>query len=300
MKKAIYMTLMVAIVSLVGFNVDANAQRRNRGNNNRINQRTAANLIKQIENGADKFKRSLERGLDRSRLDDSNQEDRITDFVSEFENATDRLRNDYADDNNGSTAAQEVLRRGQVIDRFMRRQRLASNVERDWNSLRGNLDQLARLYRISWNWNGNDDNRYNNGRNDDRRGNNGRYNNNRNRINYNNADTLIRNIETKADRFKRTLDRDLDRSRANNTRAEDRINDFVSEFEQATNQLRSDYRDDNRGSSAVSEVLQRGRTIDSYMRRLRGSTNSKREWNSLRGDLDQLARLYNVSWNWGR
>ena len=295
MKKAIYMTVMLAMISLVGFSIEATAQYR-------VNQRSAKNTIKQIENGADKFKKSLERGLDRSRLDDSRAEDRITEFVSDFENATDRLRRDWESE----SLAQDVLRRGQVIDRFMRRQRLASNVERDWNSLRGNLDQLARLYRISWNWNNND--RYDN---DDRRGNNGRYDNNRNRnngrndnnrnrINYGSAENLVRSIETKADSFKRTLDRDLDRSRANNTRAEDRINDFVSEFEQATNQLRSDYRDDNRGSGAVQEVLRRGKTIDDYMSRLRGNSNSKRQWNSLRGDLDQLARLYRVSWKWGR
>jgi hypothetical protein len=152
MKKAIYMTLMVAIVSLVGFNVDANAQRRNRGNNNGINQRSVGNLIKQIENGADKFKRSLDRSLDRSRIDDRNSEDRINDFVSEFENATDRLRNDYKDNNRGSNAAQEVLRRGQVIDNAMRRLRSSSNSKRQWNSLRGDLDQLARLYSVSWRW----------------------------------------------------------------------------------------------------------------------------------------------------
>ena len=292
MKKAIYMTVMLALISLIGFNIDANAQYR-------INQRSAKNTIKQIENGADRFKKSLDRGLDRSRLDDTRQEDRITEFVSDFENATDRLRRDWESAN----LAQDVLRRGQVIDRFMRRQRLTGTAERDWASLRRNLDQLARLYRVSWNWNDNDDNNlYDN---NDRIGNNGRIgnnrrNNNRIAVNYGNAENLIRSIETKADIFKRSLDRDLDRSRANNTRAEDRINDFVSEFEQATNQLRSDFRDNDRGSGAVSEVLQRGRTIDSYMRRMRGSSNAKRQWNSLRGDLDQLARLYGVSWNWGR
>lgn len=144
------MTVMLAMISLVGFSIDTNAQRR--GGLYRVNQRSADRLIKQIENGADRFKRSLDRGLDRSRLDGSSQEDRINDFVSEFEQATNQLRSDYRDDNRGSSAAQEVLRRGQTIDRFMRRQRLAANVERDWNSLRGDLDQLARLYNVSWTW----------------------------------------------------------------------------------------------------------------------------------------------------
>ncbi len=291
MKKAIYMTVMLAIISLVGFNVEANAQYR-------VNQRSANRLIRQIENGADRFKKSLDRGLDRSRLDNTNQEDRINDFVSQFEEATNQLRSDYRDGERGSRAAQEVLRRGQVIDRFMRRQRLASNVERDWTLLRGNLDQLARLYRVSWNWNDNDRNgQYDN---NVRVGNNGRYNNNRTAINYGSVENLNRSIETKADRFKRALDSDLDRSRLDGSNREDNINEFVKQFEDATDRLRNDYQDNDRGSSAVREVLQRGKVIDNALRRMRGSTNSKREWNSLRGDLDQLARLYSVSWNWGR
>ncbi len=120
------------------------------------------------------------------------------------------------------------------------------------------------------------------------------------RVNYRDANNVIKRIENKADRFKRALDRDLDRSRIDGTNREDNINEFVSQFEQATNQLRSNYRDDDRGSNAVREVLQRGKVIDNALSRMRGSTTAKREWNSLRGDLDQLARLYSVSWNWGR
>ena len=56
MKKAIMMTVMFAMVSLVGFSVEANAQYR-------VNQRNAKNTIKKIENGADKFKKSLDDSL---------------------------------------------------------------------------------------------------------------------------------------------------------------------------------------------------------------------------------------------
>ena len=45
--------------------------------------------------------------------------------------------------------------------------------------------------------------------------NNDRYNNDRNGINYESADNVIRNIETKVDSFRRASDKDLDRNRVN-------------------------------------------------------------------------------------
>ena len=72
----------------------------------------------------------------------------------------------------------------------MRRTRQSSKAEREWSNLKSNLDQLARLYRVSWNWNDDDgddryDNRRNN-RNDNRRGNNRNNRSNNDRYDNNN------------------------------------------------------------------------------------------------------------------
>lgn len=158
------MSVMTAIILLAGISVTADAgQWRNRNNRRgdrnerqyRVNEREAKNLVKRIENGADRFKRSLDRALDHSRIDGSRQEDNINQYVRDFEEATNRLR-DRVNDNNRAEArdAEEVLSRGRVIDNFMRRQRLDSRAENDWSRLRGDLDTLARLYRIDSRWEG--------------------------------------------------------------------------------------------------------------------------------------------------
>jgi hypothetical protein len=293
MKKTIYMALLAAIISLVGFNVDANAQRNNRNNQTRVNQGDLKNLVGRIEKNANQFSKSANRG--------SGGEESIKQLMNAFENATDRLKKNYKSAG-GYASAQEVLRHGQTINGAVRNSNLPSNVQGDWNVLRGDLDQLARLYNISWTWN---DDRYDNRNRDRRNGNNRVRNNRRNGNNrygsrYGDIETLIENIENKADSFRKTVDSDLDDSRRNGKRGEDRINDLVKEFENATDKLRDEYDDDNRADASVQEVLRRGKTIDDAMRRLRGSTKSKNEWNSLRGDLNQLARFYNISWNWSR
>jgi hypothetical protein len=156
------MSVMAAIILLTGMSVTADAdQRRNRNNRRddrdqrryRVNEREAKNLVKRIENGADRFKRSLDRALDRSRIDGTRQEDNINQFVKDFEEATNRLR-DRVNDNNRAEArdAEEVLSRGRTIDGFMRRHRLDSRAENDWSRLRGDLNTLARLYRINARW----------------------------------------------------------------------------------------------------------------------------------------------------
>lgn len=155
MKKTLIMTVMLAMISLIGFSTEANAQyRRNRVRQYRVNQGSVANLLRRIETKADRFKRSLDTRLDRSRLDGTNREDNINEYVKQFEKATDRLRRDYRRNDRARGAAQEVLQRGRTIDNVMRRFRGNSNAKRQWNSLRNDLSQLARLYRISWRWNG--------------------------------------------------------------------------------------------------------------------------------------------------
>jgi hypothetical protein len=47
-----------------------------------------------------------------------------------------------------------VLNRAGQIDQLMRRNRLKSDrdAQREWLSLRVNLDALARLYNVNWRW----------------------------------------------------------------------------------------------------------------------------------------------------
>ena len=48
--------------------------------------------------------------------------------------------------------ARDVLQRGDNIDRFMRSNRLGDRAERDWASLRNDLDRLAASTRTAWRW----------------------------------------------------------------------------------------------------------------------------------------------------
>jgi hypothetical protein len=109
-------------------------------------------ILKRLEEDTDRFSKSLDDALDHSSLNGTQSEDEINRFVHLFEEATDRLKDRYEDQGAAPVAAREVLNRVQHIDRFMRRNRLGGRAESDWQSVRSDLNLLARTYRINWRW----------------------------------------------------------------------------------------------------------------------------------------------------
>ena len=106
-------------------------------------------ILNRIEDRTDRFRESLDSALDDSRLNGSNREDNINQFVRDFEQATDRLRDRFDKGQRITADVQEVLNRASRIDNFMRRRRLGNNVESEWVSLRQDLNELARLSNVS-------------------------------------------------------------------------------------------------------------------------------------------------------
>ncbi|HET8781975.1 MAG TPA: hypothetical protein VFM63_06135 [Pyrinomonadaceae bacterium] len=109
-------------------------------------------IIKQLESDTDNFKSSLDKALDRSRLNGTRAEDEINGYVKHFEEATDRLRNRAEDREAAPGAAREVLNRGRAINRFMTTHQLGPNAEGDWAKVRNDLNRLATAYNLRWRW----------------------------------------------------------------------------------------------------------------------------------------------------
>jgi hypothetical protein len=63
------------------------------------------------------------------------------------------LRDRFNSRQSVSSDVQNVLDRAAFIDGFMRRNRLSGQVNSDWASLRTDLNQLASIYSVTWNWN---------------------------------------------------------------------------------------------------------------------------------------------------
>jgi hypothetical protein len=262
----------------------------------RVSDKDVERILRRIEQQSDHFRSSLDSALDRSRFNGSNREDNINKSIKDFYEQTKRLRDRFDNHKSTSPDVEAVLDRAARIDDFMRRNRLSSKAQDDWSTLKSNLDELASAYNVSWRWDG-----YR----AEYPAPNVAYPSGTTvagipyRVSDKEVEKILRAIEQQSDHFRSALDSSLDKSRLNGSREEDDINRFVKEFYEQTKKLR-DHFDDHKSTSAdVQSVLDRAASIDSFMRRnpMR-KHDAMREWERLRGNLDELANVYNVSWEW--
>jgi hypothetical protein len=263
----------MAVISLTGSFIPARTQQPYR-----MTERELRSLLSRIDKGAETFRHSLDKSLDKSSFDGTRAEDDINRFIKDFVEATDTLKSRFNDKQSASSSVEEVLRRAASIDNFMLRHRLTPRAQSDWRSLRDSLDELSRAYNVSWNWTGITNRPY--------------------RISDEQLETLLARIESSADRFRKSLNEALDKTEFNKTSAEDDINDFVKEFEHATDHLKKRFGSKESAAADVEEVLRRAARIDVFMRQHKLTLRAQDDWAELRGGLDQLAQAYSVSWKW--
>ena len=262
----------------------------------RINDKEVEKIIRRIEQQSDRFRSSLDSALDKSRFNGTRREDDINSFIRDFYEQTKRLRHQFDSHKSAAPDVQAVLERAARIDEFMSRNRLSGKAEEDWSTLKTYLDELASAYNVSWRWEG--------------------YRSEYPaptvtepiatpvggipyRVTDREVETILKRIEQQSDRFRSALDSSLDKSRFNGSREEDDINHFVKQFYEETKKLREHFDHHKSTSADVQSVLDRASSIDSFMRRNRLRKDKPlREWTQLRGNLDELAQVYNVSWQW--
>jgi hypothetical protein len=113
-----------------------------------------------------------------------------------------------------------------------------------------------------------------------------------------NVREIIRNLETDTDTYKRSLDHALDQSPLDGTRSEDEINEYVKQFEHATDKLKDRAEDQKYAPNLAREVLVRGRSINTFMRKHQLGQNADNDWARVRQDLTLLAHGYRINWRW--
>lgn len=284
MKKKLINLLMIGfIVTSFGTAVRIDAQQNQRplGTNRQIET-----LLNNIETKTDTFRREMDSALDQSPINSTRAEDRFSDFIADFERATDALRAGFDSRQDVNSEVAEVLNRGMFIDRFMARNRMSTRAESQWASLRIDLKTLAGYYRVDSNWTTTTSTT------------------DPSLPAYIATDVQLRRLlarlESTTDVYKRQMNIALDRSRLNNTNGEDGINSYISEFEDATDRLKQRFDDRESVGTDASEVLTRAQFIDRFMTSNRLTVASQTQWRNIRTDLNTLARYYRVSWNWNQ
>lgn len=257
----------------------------------RANERQIGPLLQRLETRTDAFSTAIERQLDNGRIRNGQREENVRDYVEAFENATDELRSNFNGRRVQNEDVSKVLNYGWYLNDFMNRNRMNAATVQQWNLVRTDLNTLARLYSVSWNWNQRlpvftrgpvqDQVQYI-------------------RVDERQVRPILQRLETRTDAFSRAVDRRLDNSNANSTQTEDDIMAYVEAFENATDELRRDFDGQTVELADVTKVLNYGWYVNDFMSRIRMNRAAVQHWTLIRNDLNTLSRLYNVSWNWNQ
>ena len=247
----------------------------------RVSDRQVETLLTRIENRTDTFKNQVDRSLDNSNIDGTRQEDSINSLVGNFENATNRLKDNFSSRRSSGTDVEEVLRRAAFINSFMRNNRMSSASQSTWTQIRTDLNTLAGYYRVSANWTIVTPSVTNV---------------------YIGSDTQVRNllnsVESRTNTFKRQIGNNLNNSNLDGTNREDSINTMVANFEIATNRLKNNFSSRRSTAADVQEVLNRAVGVNSFVVNNTLSSAAETSWTRIRNDLNTLAGYYRVAANW--
>jgi predicted kinase len=105
---------------------------------------------------------------------------------------------------------------------------------------------------------------------------------------------VVRRIQTRTDSLQRAVQNAADR---NNYRV-DEIDRLILDFENAANQLERRLGSRRGSTTDAQTLLDRGVQIDNFFVNNRLGGGSRREWQAIRADLDQLASYYNLTPRW--
>lgn len=106
---------------------------------------------------------------------------------------------------------------------------------------------------------------------------------------------VVRSIQTRTDSLQRAVQNASDR----NAYRVDDLNRLISDFEVAVNQLDRRLSTGRTNSSDARVVLDRATSIDNFFVNNRIGAGTRREWQSLRSDVEQLAGYFNLTPTWG-
>ena len=239
------------------------------------------NVLERLETNTDRFNRSIDTALDRSRFNNTDLEDQANALVDELEVATDRLRDRVDDHIVNNFDVNEVLRRGMYLDMFMVRHNFSPAAERDWLLVRNDLDRMARLSGVSWTWvPGSIQN---------------------SALNKSWTKQVIQRLEETTDQFRSSFDAGLDRSRIDGSSYEDFMNSVMAQFERSVDKLEDDAnRSKQLDSTGITLALTNAAAIDDFLRRYTLPDRTRRDWARVKANLDDLAFINRVAWDWSR
>jgi hypothetical protein len=274
--KTILTGVMVLLVAAVTSNAQVGAS-----------SASSRDLVRRIQTDTNTLRSSVQNASDRGnyRVADLNQ------LISTLDSATTNFDRRLGTRRATSADARSVLDSAAPIDSFIASNRVNQVIQRNWQTVRSDLDQLALAYNLNWQWNNS---------NYPTTGGNYPATGSGSNLSDFQLRQLVQRIDTRTTTFSRSLRADLTtaRSNRNDRYSRDQVTQQLSSFETAVVQLRNRSNSRLITSSDVDNLLQSASMLNGFVNDRQLSSQTETTWSQLRPDLDQLASAFNVSANW--
>ena len=119
----------------------------------------------------------------------------------------------------------------------------------------------------------------------------------RNRRNSRQASDILRNLNSKIDDFRYSLDSEFGRS-SNDRNNQNQINGNLRNLEDSISRFEGKMQRQRETGDDVTDILNAARTVNEFVKNNGFSGRAAGNWTNARGLLDRLAAAYSVRWNW--
>jgi hypothetical protein len=281
------MSILKSIVSvfiLLAFSIVIGVSIRAQPQPNRNNTRQVGNMLQRLERSSSRFRNSLNVALVQRSVDQTLPQNDISTFQSGFDIAIKQFRDQFTRRLAVASDVESILQKASPINSFINQNTLNLRVKNDWALVRTDLNTLATLYAVNWQWNQLTPMKVDA---------NGSF-----RLSDSELNQLIQQIENGGDNFRVSLTDAFFRRPYDRTRVEGNMNDALRGFKKATNQVRIRFDARQLISDDVKHLLDEAEALDNFMRDNPLTDGARNDWSTLRANLSILANAYNVAPTW--
>jgi hypothetical protein len=279
LKSIVSVFLVLAFSIVIGLSIQAQQQ------TNRNNTRQVGNVLQRLERSSSRFRNSLNVALVQRSVDQTRPRNDISTFESGFELAIKQFRDQFTRRLAVASDVESILQKASPINSFITQNTLNPRVKNDWTSVRTDLNTLATVFAVNWQWNQLTPMKVDA---------NGSFPLSESELNQ-----LIQRVENGGDTFRVSLTDAFFRRPYDRTRVEGNMNDAVRGFKKATDQVRIHFDARQLISDDVKHLLEQATPLDTFMRDNSLSDRARNDWSTLRADLSILAGAYDVEPSWG-
>jgi hypothetical protein len=279
LKSLVSVFILLAFSIVIGLSIQAQPQTI------RNNTRQVGNLLQRLERSSSRFGNSLNVALVQGSVDETRPQNDVSKFESGFELAIKQFRDQFTRRLAVAADVESILQKASPINSFVTKNTLNLRVKNDWTSVRTNLNTLASVYGVTWQWNQLTPMKVDA---------NGSF-----RLSESELNQLIQRVDNGGDTFRVSLTNAFFQRPYDRTRSEGIMNDSLRGFKKATDQLRIRFDARELVTDDVRRLLDQATPLDNFMRDNPLTDRAKSDWATLRADLSVLATAYDLAPSWG-